>query len=497
MNIKKRTFLAVIFCALSIFSVISLAYILNNHVQKTESIWTEFVSLEIEKAQIMQEIGYGFGYGGFIHNFKNYVLRQEKKTYLAAKSNALLTLNAIEQYKALNTQSDTLEQLKILETTVLNYQKNLEIAHRLISKGASANDIDKQVKIDDRATIAAIAKLRLTIQNSAAYTVSLAKTNLNSTQATLVFGFAFIVTLLLISCTYIVYNLYLMQIKFKEVDTLFDSSPYAILSVNHLGLIKKANAMASVIFGYSAKQLLTMNIDSLVPDQFASAHRQHRTKFMTSEQHLAMQGRKEQLYGKNQFGQLIPVSIAVASYYTGKTKQAIAIIKDDSLELKLKKESRQDCLTKIGNRTACNELINQSIAHAKRHNQPLSVIMIDIDNFKVINDNFGHLVGDSVLEKIAGLLSAHIRETDHLFRWGGEEFIVLTPGCNESQAHELAEKLRMKAVYHHFDEHFSVSISLGVTGFHIDQDNHKTFIQRADQALYKAKNNGRNQSYCL
>ena len=497
MNIKKRTFLAIIFCSLSIFSVISIAYILNKHMQKTESIWTEFVSLELEKAQIMREISYGFGYGGFIHNFKNYVLRQEASTYLTAKKNALHTLNAIEQYKALNTHSDTLAQLKILETTVLNYQKNLEVAHQLITTGASTNEVDKQVKIDDRATIAAIAALRIAIQNSAAYTTSMAKKNHNSTQMALIFGFAFIIATLLISCTYIVFNLYMMQIKFKEVDTLFDSSPYAILSVNHLGLIKKANAMASEIFGYSTKQLLTMNIDSLVPDQFASAHRQHRTQFMTSEQHLAMQGRKEQLYGKNQFGQLIPVSIAVASYYTGKTKQAIAIIKDDSLELKLKKESRQDCLTKIGNRTACNELINQSIAHAKRHNQPLSVIMIDIDNFKVINDNFGHLVGDSVLEKMAGLLSAHIRETDHLFRWGGEEFIVLTPGCNESQAHELAEKLRAKAAHYPFDEHFTITISLGITGFHIDQDSHKSLIQRADQALYKAKNNGRNQSYSI
>jgi diguanylate cyclase (GGDEF)-like protein len=107
----------------------------------------------------------------------------------------------------------------------------------------------------------------------------------------------------------------------------------------------------------------------------------------------------------------------------------------------LEERAATDALTGISNRFEFNETLRREMARAKRHKTPLSLIIYDIDHFKRVNDTHGHLVGDSLLIEITELVSRHLRPADRLARWGGEEFVILTPGCDQAAAYQAAERL--------------------------------------------------------
>ncbi len=153
-----------------------------------------------------------------------------------------------------------------------------------------------------------------------------------------------------------------------------------------------------------------------------------------------------------------------------------------------------DPLTEVGNRNAMENAMLRELSLAKRHNTPLSIILMDIDHFKKINDEYGHLYGDRALHAVAQCAKNSIRNCDMIFRYGGEEFIILLTGTELMGAHQLAERLRVKIeqMVPTPEKDFRITVSLGVTMFNVEEDA-IAFIQRADSALYQAKENGRNQ----
>jgi diguanylate cyclase (GGDEF)-like protein len=131
------------------------------------------------------------------------------------------------------------------------------------------------------------------------------------------------------------------------------------------------------------------------------------------------------------------------------------------------------------------------IARSTRYRTPLALVMVDIDHFKAVNDTHGHQVGDRVLVGVSRITAGHIRQTDLLARWGGEEFMILAANCGGQEADRLAEKLRRLINEAAFDEVGSVTCSFGVAQFQ-DGDTAETLTSRADEALYAAKRAGRN-----
>jgi len=168
----------------------------------------------------------------------------------------------------------------------------------------------------------------------------------------------------------------------------------------------------------------------------------------------------------------------------------------------LKQQSKQlhiDFLTKIPNRAAWSERLQVEFTRYQRYQHPLNIAIIDIDKFKVINDTFGHLAGDKVLNVIAQTLQKSIRNTDFIARFGGEEFAVLFPEISNKQAQITLNKLcaTIKKIPFKFKKQsISITISVGCTSFSKDDDLDSSF-ERADQALYHAKNNGRDQVVCF
>ena len=159
---------------------------------------------------------------------------------------------------------------------------------------------------------------------------------------------------------------------------------------------------------------------------------------------------------------------------------------------KLQSMAMHDQLTGLYNRYFLLEDANHKVSKSIRHNYELSVLMMDIDHFKSINDNHGHAVGDEVLKTVANTLSAEKRNEDVLARFGGEEFVLLLDHCNVSEAKIKAEKLR-KAIEELNPSGLLVTVSMGVAQLNAHEKSFSEPLKRADDALYIAKSSGRNR----
>lgn len=154
-----------------------------------------------------------------------------------------------------------------------------------------------------------------------------------------------------------------------------------------------------------------------------------------------------------------------------------------------------DDLTGLPNRRGFNLLAVQALHESEREQSPLSCLVLDLDHFKQLNDEHGHLAGDQILRRFAATLQQHLRQSDILCRWGGEEFIVLLKETGASTAHTLAEKIRWQIEEQSIEFHGTLlrgTVSIGISE-RLRGDDLEQLIARADQALYRAKQSGRNR----
>jgi diguanylate cyclase (GGDEF)-like protein/PAS domain S-box-containing protein len=152
-----------------------------------------------------------------------------------------------------------------------------------------------------------------------------------------------------------------------------------------------------------------------------------------------------------------------------------------------------DPLTQVANRYQINVYFDEFIARTNRGGELFSVLIFDIDHFKIVNDNYGHAVGDIVLKEFSHLVVENIRFVDKFGRWGGEEFVLLLDATGEHEAMQVAQKLRTLVAKKEFNGCYNVTVSIGVTEYH-PYETKEQCLQRADMALYAAKNLGRNKA---
>lgn len=168
----------------------------------------------------------------------------------------------------------------------------------------------------------------------------------------------------------------------------------------------------------------------------------------------------------------------------------------EQLKNRIREQSIRDPLTNLYNRRFLNEFMERELALARRNQKPLAVVMLDLDHFKQLNDQFGHQTGDKVIEMVAKHLLRQSRRTDVLFRYGGEEFLVILPNTNATQALHLAENWRLHVEQAQiFAKHQAITITLsaGISVYPEQGTTAFNLIQAADEALYQAKASGRNQ----
>lgn len=155
----------------------------------------------------------------------------------------------------------------------------------------------------------------------------------------------------------------------------------------------------------------------------------------------------------------------------------------------------RDPLTGLNNRVSLDTVLTREVELSHRHGIPLSLIMLDVDDFKALNDTHGHLAGDGALRSLGGELRRAVRESDLLFRYGGEEFLVLLGSTSIAGAAALAERIRARVEslrVHHRRRRLSLTVSLGAAEYR-SGDTAPALLARADAALYRAKSGGRNR----
>lgn len=165
---------------------------------------------------------------------------------------------------------------------------------------------------------------------------------------------------------------------------------------------------------------------------------------------------------------------------------------------KMRTQVFRDPLTGVQNRIAMDQAMSREVASALRHQNDLSMLVIDIDWFKTINDSFGHSTGDLALQVTADLIRSCLRDSDQIFRYGGEEFIVLLSHTDTLGAVILAERIRSTIAKRELlvgDRRIPVTVSIGVTTL-AWEDSEDSFFDKADRALYRAKDSGRNKVCC-
>ncbi|ABB43924.1 diguanylate cyclase (GGDEF domain) with PAS/PAC sensor [Sulfurimonas denitrificans DSM 1251] len=261
------------------------------------------------------------------------------------------------------------------------------------------------------------------------------------------------------------------------------------------------NEASYITRGYTKSEMLGMKVQELdYSDEKNSAEIYEENLANLQEQLSKKEKAVLEVSHRTKDGKILPIEIT-CKLIKEKDKSYIISIARDISELKamnktLEKMANTDNLTGIYNRRKFEEIIKIEMERSARYNSNLSLIMIDIDHFKRINDTYGHDEGDNVIRKTVEIVSKNIRHLDVFVRWGGEEFIVLCPQTESKNASILAEKLRVAIESVNYETLGKITCSFGVTSYIKDEDK-SSFIKRLDTALYSAKDEGRNRVVAL
>lgn len=279
----------------------------------------------------------------------------------------------------------------------------------------------------------------------------------------------------------------------NRLETLLNALPVAIVVIDHdTRKVIDLNPQAMLILGYTREQIAGRNCKRL----FCGDSGSRCPLFDATAKLERSEGVVIDVTGRN-----IPVLKSVILTEIDNKKVVLECFADISeqkiLENQLREMAETDFLTRLFNRRHFIASAEMELSRAKRYNHPVSHIMLDIDYFKRINDQFGHAAGDEVLKRVAQICWETVRDTDIAGRIGGEEFAVILVECGLETAHKVAERIRCRVAGHLFhveEKTIRCTISAGTSELNSKEDNLEKLMKRADDALYRAKKAGRNQT---
>lgn len=285
-------------------------------------------------------------------------------------------------------------------------------------------------------------------------------------------------------------------------DSIIAMMPDGVVVMDHSMTIRMCNPAMERIFGWSEQSLVGRKIDVLIPERYRPDHGGNVASFQSGPVSARTMGsRKAHTYGLRKDGSEIALGISIMKQQGPEGMLFFALIRDRSEWVReseeLERLANTDPLSGLPNRRAFTRAARLALVEGEGGGLPLSIIMLDIDHFKSINDAHGHDGGDRVIRMLPRLLKGTLRQSDLIARWGGEEFIVLLPNTGEAAASGIAERLRQTIEVTPLDlrngSTISVTASLGVIACQSGHEILETIVQRADRALYAAKKAGRNR----
>ena len=284
-----------------------------------------------------------------------------------------------------------------------------------------------------------------------------------------------------------------LSISRERLNSVLKCAADPIITVNLNGRIVYWNEAAETVFGFTNEEAVGREITLIMPERFREDHRAGLRHYASTGK-----GRIEgavEVFARRKDGSELPVELSLSNWRDSRGRLFFtSIVRDITDRHKvrvLEKVTGIDYLTGAYNRAKFDELIKIEVERARRFSHSLSLLLFDLDDFKRINDNFGHMAGDEVLRDISAIVQKHMRKTNYFARWGGEEFMILAVETDVNGARALCERIRSEIATHNFTTVKSVTASFGVTQY-IYNEPLEDFIKRADKALYKAKKRGKN-----
>ncbi len=275
-------------------------------------------------------------------------------------------------------------------------------------------------------------------------------------------------------------------------NAIIDSLPGIFFTLTKTGHLARWNVNMERSLGYPAERLADMTLLDLV-DEVDAARIQLAVEQADEGHAVTLEVRLRTVAGIT-VSYLVSTTVINPSYGGGMAVVGVGfdISERKALEQELERQASVDYLTGAYNRRKFMTFLEFECANAQRYGRQFALFMFDIDHFKQVNDRYGHDVGDRVLCEVVRRAQACLRKSDIFARWGGEEFIVLVPENHTGQAAQLAEKMRQALKDPPMESVGAISASFGVVGWR-QQDSAFELIKRADDALYQAKNLGRDR----
>lgn len=301
-----------------------------------------------------------------------------------------------------------------------------------------------------------------------------------------------------------------------ESDEQINAIPDALMHIDVAGFITYANKSARTLFGYTEDELLKLKVEHLVPHRARVNHVSYRTKYQKNPALREMGKTNLELKALRKNGEEFDVDVRLCPIETRRGLMTLAIVRDITENKILQRQlinseverqlldskSSTDYLTGLYNREYFLKVCEQNFMLAKRNARELSIVLIDVDDFKRFNDDYGHLVGDLVLVEISKLLAAHLRESDIIARFGGEEIILGLPETSLDSAQILINKLiyqlKKAQPFEEISENIGVvTISAGICSLNQQIKSLHELISKADDAMYTAKDQGKDRIVCV
>ena len=285
-----------------------------------------------------------------------------------------------------------------------------------------------------------------------------------------------------------------------RLRAFLDTTPDGVIVIDDKGVVCEFNPAAELIFGYEAKEVIGQTVKTLMPAVDFSMHDSDIGGTPSSTKPIS-RSKGRQVYGLNKEGREFPVEVTVGNTQIGENYFHVGVLRDISdrkaSEKKLKQLATTDPLTGALNRRAFLEIAEDVFETSKRNNRDMSILMLDADHFKKINDDYGHNVGDRVLINLSALALKALRSIDKFCRFGGEEFVVLLPETGELKARQVAERLletiRSSGIEMDNGVLVKVTVSIGIASINSTTEGLESIISQADSALYRAKSEGRDR----
>lgn len=284
----------------------------------------------------------------------------------------------------------------------------------------------------------------------------------------------------------------------RYTEMVRNVTAYGIHLIDRDGRIRSWNRGAQNISGYTEPQIVGQPFAQLfMPDAVAEGLPDKALNFARTNRHCREEGRRRKRNGDEFIAQCTLDAVrADDGEIIGFVEVFHDITEQKQREDKLYRQATRDAMTGVFNRGHFTEMATQEIERARRFSEPLSVVMMDIDHFKKINDTYGHDVGDQAIIGLARTSAGFIRKIDFVGRLGGEEFAIVLPRANKEPAFDMAQRLRLKLAEQRFrggEIEFGYTVSMGIATLRSDVRDLAELMRNADAALYKAKREGRNR----